>query len=329
MLLTPFVRRWAVAINAVDRPGQRKVHTAITPKLGGLAIFAGIIGALVLTQLFYRDVFSTKLLVILLGALGATGLGFLDDIYTLQAPVKLFGQCLVAAGVCFGGVEIAQITIPLTGAVVMLGVFAKVAAFIWILAVMNIINLIDGLDGLAAGIAVISGISLFFISLFLGQLNAAYLLMAMAGAAMGFLRYNYHPASIFMGDTGSLLLGFILAVSSIEGILKSSVIISLALPVLSLLIPLTDTGLAILRRTRRNVHIFKADAEHIHHKLIDAGFSHTQTVIIMYYASIMVNLLAIALTFLSGAWAVFVGILIVFVLYRASKLIKGYLYGQG
>lgn len=293
-----------------------------------MAILAGILIALLLSQLIYRDVFSGKLLLILAGAIATCGLGFLDDIYTLQAPVKLLGQVLIAGGVCLGGIEIAHITIPLTGAVVALGGFAKIAAFLWILTVMNIINLIDGLDGLAAGIAAISGITLFFISLLLGQLNAAYLLMAMSGAAIGFLRYNYHPASIFMGDTGSLLLGFILAVSSIEGILKSSVLISLALPVLSLLVPFADTSLAILRRTRRNVHIFKADAEHIHHKLIDAGFSHTQTVIIMYYASILVNVLAIVLTFLSGTLAVLMGILILFVLYRASKIIKGYLYGQ-
>lgn len=304
------------------------MHAVAIPKLGGLAILIGIVLALLLAQLFYRDVFNTKLLLIMLGAIATTGLGFLDDIYTLQAPVKLLGQALIAGGVCLGGIEIAQITIPLTGQVVLLGGFSKFVAFCWILAVMNIINLIDGLDGLAAGISAISGIALFFISLLLGQLQATYLLMAMAGAAIGFLRYNYHPASIFMGDTGSLLLGFILAVASIEGILKSSVIISLALPVLSLLIPLTDTGLAIMRRTRRNVHIFKADAEHIHHKLIASGFSHTQTVLIMYYASIIVNLLAIALTFLSGTLAVIMGILILFVLYRTSKIIKGYLYGQ-
>jgi UDP-GlcNAc:undecaprenyl-phosphate GlcNAc-1-phosphate transferase len=318
----------ATNINVVDHPGQRKVHTTVIPKLGGIAILAGILGSLILAQLFYRDVFSTRLLIILGGAIATTVLGVLDDIYTLQAPVKLLGQCLVAGLVVLLGVEVTQVTIPLTGQTYFLGQFSKLFAFIWILIVMNIMNLIDGLDGLAAGIAVISGLSLFVISILLGQLNSAYLLMGMAGAAIGFLRYNYHPASIFMGDTGSLLLGYILAVASIEGVLKSSVMISLALPVLSLLIPLADTGLAIMRRTKRNVHIFKADAEHIHHKLIAAGFSHSQTVLIMYYASLILNLLAIALTFLSGAGAVLMVILMGFVLYRASKLIKGYLYGK-
>ena len=314
--------------NVVDHPGQRKVHTTVIPKLGGIAILAGILGSLVLAQIFYRDVFTVRLLIILGGAIATTLLGILDDIYTLQAPVKLLGQCLVAGLVVLLGVEVAQITIPLTGKTIFLGQFAKPFAFVWILIVMNIMNLIDGLDGLAAGIAVISGLSLFVISVLLGQLNSAYLLMGMAGAAIGFLRYNYHPASIFMGDTGSLLLGYILAVASIEGVLKSSVMISLALPVLSLLIPLADTSLAIMRRTKRNVHIFKADDEHIHHKLIAAGFSHTQTVLIMYYASLILNLLAIALSFLSGVGAVLMVILIGFVLYRASKLIKGYLYGK-
>lgn len=285
--------------------------------MGGLAVLIGLIFSLGIVASVYPEVWTQKLQVMLFGAILVAILGFLDDRYVLQPPVKLLGQICIAGVVVASGVSIGYIQNPLNGQLILLGAIGPWVTAAWLLLVMNTINLIDGLDGLAAGVSGIAAVTLFIISLMLHQLHAVYFLIAVAGASFGFLRYNFHPAKIFMGDTGSLLLGYCLAVASVEGVLKSSAVISLAIPFLTLLIPLLDTALAIIRRTSRGVHIFKADNEHIHHKLLMRGYSHQQAVLLIYYAALLLNAMAIILALTSGTMSLLVGAGIVYILVRA------------
>jgi UDP-GlcNAc:undecaprenyl-phosphate GlcNAc-1-phosphate transferase len=313
MLAIRPVKKLAEYAGAIDQPGRRKIHTVATPKLGGLAILAGILLALGIISFFYESVFSRNVLVILVGAVLASGLGLLDDIYSLQPPVKLLGQLLIAVIVVAGGIEISFLKPPFSPHIIELGFFAKIISLVWILIVMNIINLIDGLDGLAGGIVLISAASLFIISLLTQQLHVIYLLIAICGAVLGFLRFNFPPASIFMGDTGSLLLGYLLAVCSIEGVLKSATLIALAVPAISLLIPLLDMFLAIFRRARSGVHIFHADKGHIHHRLLHYNHSQKEAVLLIYCASILLNILAIALAVTKTLYSVLFLLVLIFI----------------
>lgn len=316
-MLTPLVRSLALRFNVVDSPNARKIHTKVIPRLGGVAIFLGFIVALIVGHFTYTGIFTSQNIVMLSGGAIIIVLGMLDDIFTVKAPVKLLVEIFVACLVVFHGVRIDFIG-NLFGGHINLGALGPFLSILWILALINTMNLIDGLDGLASGIAAISAVALFIISLILNQTNASPILIAIAGAALGFLRYNFNPASIFMGDTGSLFLGYILAVASIQSVLKSALLISLALPLLSLFIPILDTFLAIRRRLKKKVHIFKADAEHIHHKLIKRGYTHKQTVIVLYITSVLLNLMAIVLVFTKGFWSFLVFVLITII------LIKGY-----
>jgi len=324
VFITPLVRKLAFKVGAVDYPGKRKVHAKAIPKLGGLSIYFAIVGSLIFTQLFYGGIFTDKTLTILIGSTLIVGLGLLDDIYNLQAPTKLIGQIIISAIVVFLGLSIGGIQNPLTNHFISLGVWDKPLSILWLLIFMNTMNLIDGLDGLAAGITLISSLAFLVISVILHQLNSVYILLAISGACLGFLRFNFNPASIFMGDTGSLLLGFLLGIASIEGLLKSSAVISLALPTLCLFIPLIDTLLAIIRRTKKGVHIFRADAEHIHHKLMAKGLSHRNSVLAMYSATFILSILAILLSLTQGIYSLILGVVIIYVIASSLKKLKGY-----
>jgi UDP-GlcNAc:undecaprenyl-phosphate GlcNAc-1-phosphate transferase len=317
------VKKLAACSNAIDRPGQRKIHAHPTPKLGGLAIFIGIIAALGVSRIFYGNIFSREIIVILSGGLLTVALGFADDVYSLPWSVKLLGQIIIAVVVVSCGLEINYLKHPLSLQVIELGVFSKILSVFWILVVMNIINLIDGLDGLAGGIALISAFALFIISLLTNQLHVVFLLIALCGATAGFLRFNFHPASIFLGDTGSLLLGYLLAVCSITGVLKSATVIALGIPLLSLLIPLTDTALAIIRRLKNRVNIFLPDRGHLHHILLNYyKDSQREVVLLLYSASAVLNLAAVLLSVTSGIYSYLWFLVIIAVLLSAALRLK-------
>lgn len=308
------IKKLALQTGAMDHPGKRKIHSVDTPKLGGLAILLGIFAALIIVQIIYGGVFNQKIIVILGGAILTAALGLYDDIYALQPPIKLLGQIIIAVLVVACGVEISFVKNPLSLAIVELGFFAKIISVFWILTVMNIINLIDGLDGLAGGLVLISASSLFVISIITNQLQVVFLLCAICGAVLGFLRFNFHPASIFMGDTGSLLLGYLLAVCSIEGVLKSATLISLAVPAISLLIPLLDMLLAIFRRAKSGQHIFHADQGHIHHRLLNRTFSQKEAVVLIYCASIFLNIMAVILAVTNNVYSILALLVIISVI---------------
>lgn len=292
---TPFVMKLAYKINALDIPdGGRHIHKKTTPLIGGLGIFVGFfISVLVFAK--YTDSIIA-LVGILLGSMIIVGMGIYDDSRDMRARSKLIIQIIAAALVVFCGVTVDYISVPsfiAHGGIFNLNWIKYPITILWIVAVTNAVNLIDGLDGLAAGVSSIATFSLFFISVIQDNVEAAVISAALAGGCLGFLPYNMNPAKIFMGDTGSQFLGFMLAIISVLGLSKGAVIISFLVPFVILGIPLFDTSFAILRRIIQRRPIMEADRGHLHHKLLDRGFSQKQTVAILYVISILLSVIAV------------------------------------
>jgi UDP-GlcNAc:undecaprenyl-phosphate GlcNAc-1-phosphate transferase len=278
LLLTPGVGRFARILGVVDEPGDtRRVHIRPVPRLGGIALLLGIfVPALAFLPVDgpYRG--------ILLGAAVATTIGAIDDFRGLPWWAKLGGQ-LVAAGVAVGfGVGVDRFTFPVVGSQELPDWVGVPATLIWILAIMNMVNFLDGMDGLAAGICAIAGSTFALIGLSLGDPNAALLSAIVAGACFGFLHHNFYPARIFMGDSGALLLGFLLAAVSVEGLVKTAALATLVLPLLVLAIPIIDTSFVVAKRMKYGRPLYAADRTHLHHRFLNIGFSQARAVTYMY-----------------------------------------------
>jgi UDP-GlcNAc:undecaprenyl-phosphate GlcNAc-1-phosphate transferase len=289
--LTPVVRSFAPCIGAVDRPAERKIHIASVPRLGGVAIYFGFMAAL-LVGIFLIKVNPRPILGIMLGGSVVMLTGLLDDIRGLRPLTKLFWQIIGAAVAIYFGVEINFVTNPFNG-LSPLGYAAVPLTVLWLVGMTNAINLIDGLDGLAAGVIAISAATLFFVALRTHQLGAALVLLSLSGAAIGFLRYNFFPASIFLGDAGSYFLGFVIAGASIIGVFKTTLVVALVVPVLILGVPIFDTTFAILRRLKDKKSPFSADNRHIHHLLLRAGLTHREAVMSIYIACFLLSFSAL------------------------------------
>ncbi len=291
---TPLVKTLAHKIGAIDIPdGKRRVHKSPIPRLGGLAIFLGFMCAV-----FAFVKIDTQVRGILIGAVLIVAIGILDDVKQLKATVKLAVQIIAAIIVVFHDVKIVALTVPsfiVDSGFLPLKWLSIPITILWIVAVTNAVNLIDGLDGLAVGVSSIATFSLFFIAILAGEPTVALLAAALAGGCLGFLPYNFNPAKIFMGDTGSTFLGFILSTICIQGLFKGYAIISFIIPFLILGLPLFDTSVAILRRIHNKKPIMGADRGHLHHKLIDMGFSQKQTVAILYVIAMLLGLSAVVL----------------------------------
>ncbi len=291
---TPLARRIAVAVDAVDYPGPRRVNQRPVPRMGGVAIFAGIVAAFAVqyvgTTFFGWPVVlvpSPRLQVnywmLVLAFLVIFVTGVLDDVRGLSPRKKLFGQVLAACVAVAGGLLIGDISNPLNAhQLISLGWLAYPITVVYLVSYVNIINLIDGLDGLAAGLSAIASLTMFVLSVWAGRLDAAALSIAVVGASLGFLRYNFHPASIFMGDSGSLTLGFSLGVASLLSVTRVAGLTTIIVPLVIAAVPIIDTFSAIVRRTRAHVGFSHADRGHIHHRLMDAGFDQRQAVCLMY-----------------------------------------------
>lgn len=301
LLVTPLVRRFALARGLVDCPGGRKVHTVPIPRLGGVGIFAGVMVAVGLQALGEANQWwggtilgggtaQVRVLSVIAGLTLIFLVGLIDDLLTLSPGWKFLGQ-IVAAGVVVGsGLRIEYIGNPFGGGLFALGLLSIPITMIYILGFTNVINLIDGLDGLAAGVSAIAATTLLVLAAQGNRLDAAAFAVALIGACVGFLRYNSHPASIFMGDSGALFLGFTLATISLMGVMKSSAAIALAVPLLIIGVPIFDTASAIVRRIKHQRPIQEADKGHIHHRLLGRGFNQRQTVWIIYVWSIALAL---------------------------------------
>lgn len=348
-LTTPFVLRLSRRIGAVDIPDDRKVHAVPTPTLGGTAIFVGMIAAgLAAASLkpfapFFRP-FLVWPLSEMVGILGGAAivfvLGVIDDVKGLRAPVKLSGQLLAAGFVFLSGVRMEYFRFPVRG-VEALSLSPDISAIItvlWIVLVVNAVNLMDGLDGLAAGITAIAA-STFFVYMYQLSLQglagpeptAQLISIIILGTTLGFLRYNFNPAKIFMGDSGAMTLGFLLATATVVGVGRSATTVvvpgqsevsvaflfylPLAIPLIVLAIPILDTLLAVVRRARRGSHVFHADREHLHHRLLELGHGHRQAVLIMYAWAGVIAGLMLALTFARVYTLPFLGAALAILLY--------------
>ena len=312
LFLTPVVISFARRTGALDAPDARKVHVRPIPRIGGIGIYAAFMVS-VLVQMSISD-FSPEIMTSLWGLLaGGTiivAIGIIDDYRDLPAKVKLLGQILAACVLVIGfDVRIDVITDPL-GDFIYLEYFAIPATIFWVVGLTNTVNLIDGLDGLAAGVSSIAAVTIFLVAMEEGIPFVAMITAALAGAAIGFLYYNFNPARIFMGDTGSMFLGFMLAGISVIGAVKSAATIALIVPILALGLPILDTTFAIVRRARNHRPIFKPDKGHLHHRLLAHGFTQKQAVLLMYVVSALFGLCALALTAVSTQAALLIIIIV-------------------
>lgn len=288
VVLSPLVIKFANKIGLVDKPDERRVHKKIMPRAGGLAIFGGFIAAVI-----YVSTISNFPKGIIIGAAIIVLTGFLDDKYQIKPIQKLFGQGLATVIVLLDGFQITYITIPFTDTMVHITpALAIPISIIWIIGVTNAINLIDGLDGLAGGVSAIAATSIFIMAIIMGNIQVALLALALIGSIIGFLFFNFHPAKIFMGDTGSLLLGFLLAVFSVISF-KQITLVTLFVPIIILAVPIVDTLIAIVRRRMNNQRIMDADKNHLHHRLLDIGLSHKQAVLYIYGIAVVFGTSAI------------------------------------
>lgn len=297
-IATPIVKKIALKMGSLDYPSPRKIHDRPTPQLGGIAIYIGVIVACIATFNL-----SSQLLGIILGTSIALVTGILDDIVKLSPIQKLLGQVIAAIVTIKFGITITFLTSPFDGEMIYLGFMSTPITLLWLVGLMNTMNLIDGLDGLAAGVASISAVIITTVALATNQYMAAGIAIALLGSSLGFLKYNSSPAQIFMGDSGSMVLGYILAISSIIGVFKSTLTLSVVIPVLIMGIPISDTIFAIIRRIKNKQDIFQADTKHIHHRLLSEGFSTKETVWICYGLSLILGIIAFMMSLVTGLTA--------------------------
>lgn len=314
ILLTPLVKRLAFRLGAVDAPNYRKVHARIMPRLGGLAIFGAFIIGLGIYS--YFSVLSKYSIAIMIGAFIIVITGVLDDMYEISAKAKMLGQFLAAVVVIFGGgIQIDFINLPFGGQLDF-GFLSIPFTILWIVGITNAINLIDGLDGLAAGVSTIALATLSVMAFIMGDMFVLAMAAILAASTIGFLFYNFHPAKIFMGDTGALFLGFMISVLALLGF-KNVTIVSLIIPIIMLGVPISDTFFAIVRRYRMKQKWSDPDKSHLHHRLLDIGFSHRQTVLIIYGFAAMFGLAAIIFS-MAKIWG---AILLITVILIAIELV--------
>ena len=312
ILITPLVKRLAFRIGAVDAPNYRKVHSRIMPRLGGLAIFiAFVVGYIFLMSETPKYESPYMPFAIILGATVIVITGILDDMYEISAKAKMLGQIIAACIIIFfGGIQIEFINLPFGGALDF-GFLSIPFTLLWIVGITNAINLIDGLDGLAAGVSTIALITLACMAFIMGNMFVVAIAAILACSTIGFLFYNFHPAKIFMGDTGALFLGFMIAVMSLLGF-KGITVFSFIIPVIMLGVPISDTFFAIVRRLRNKQKWSDPDKSHLHHRLIDIGFSHRQTVLIIYAIASLFGLAAITIS-VSKLWGAILLITVIIV----------------
>ena len=292
---TPIVKSFAEKVGAIDMPGEaRRVHNRPIPRMGGLAIFLGFL----LSVLLFVPM-SRPLEGVLLGSVIIVATGAVDDVVSLKAWVKLLLQIAAACVAVYYGVRIevlGNLNIFSSNDYVTLASWSVPITVLWIVGITNSVNLIDGLDGLAVGVSTISSLTMLVIALLVADSSVAVVLAALVGACIGFMPYNLNPAKIFMGDTGSLLLGYVLATMSVLGLFKFYALVSFAVPVLAIAVPLFDTIFAFFRRLIHGQNPMHPDRGHFHHRLIDMGLSQKQAVAVLYTISAILGLAAVVIT---------------------------------
>lgn len=324
LFLTPIVRMLALKIGAIDKFELRKVHTKrIIVRLGGIAIFLSFYLAVLFSalrgyspflknSLFLSGMFFSSFIILLLGVF--------DDLRGADAKLKFFVQVIAAIIILIYGIKISLFTNPFSsGQSLGIGIWGIPLTIFWVIFITNSLNLLDGLDGLAAGISCIILITMFCIAAYQKDYLIMALSISLVGATLGFLRYNFNPAKIFMGDTGSLFLGFTLAVLSIKGSHKSATTVALFIPIITMGLPIIDTLLAISRRIWNGKNIFRADDEHIHHRLIKIGLSQKRAVLVLYGVSLLLGAAAFLLAVIKNEHIAAMLIIIAVIFYLVVK----------
>lgn len=316
LILTPLIRAFAVWVNILDIPSERKIHKNPVPLLGGIPIFLSfnlaVILGIILDQSLLIDPVLSKWQNLLVCQIIILGLGCIDDMIHVQPGTKFIFQIFVGVLIVLFGFGIDNITNPFNGTALHLGFFSLPITIFWLVLITNALNLVDGLDGLAAGTSFIVSMTVFAICYFTQNNSIAFISLVLAGSILGFLKYNFYPAKIFLGDSGSLLLGFLLAVLSIQGSSKGATTVAVLTPALALGFPIMETLLSMIRRFLRSIHLiayetkngdfrslfikefslFKADKDHMHHRLLKLGFSQRKAVIVLYGTCIALSVLA-------------------------------------
>ena len=325
---TPWVRRRAINWGAVDDPNRaRKVHESATPRMGGLAIAAGFFGALFVllavetsvAQLFASNI--RRITAVVGGGVLMLALGIYDDLVGANAPKKLVVQIAAALMMCALGFGISHIALP-WGGNLNVGVVGIPITVLWVVGITNAVNLIDGLDGLAAGVSLFALVTMCAVGLVIGNFEGVLLTAALAGAVAGFLFHNFHPATIFMGDTGSLFIGFMVAATGLMTSTKSSTTVALLAPILALGLPVADTLLAMTRRVVRGRSPFSPDKDHIHHRLLELGSSHRKAVLKLWGFCLVACLVAMTMVVSNGPTT-----LLILILFASFAMLIGHRLG--
>lgn len=328
-ILTPLVRRFSLKVGAVDHPNARRINKVDMPSGGGLAIFLTfVIATLVILPLiskdytypWWREPYQVYILPVVLGALVIVVTGYLDDIFELKPLPKLLGIVIAATIVwAFTDFRFDSFKIPFGGPLIHFNPLVTCfLTILWIVAITNAINLIDGLDGLVSGVSIISLVTMAIVSYFFlpkADLFLTLTILVMVAAIAGFFPYNYHPASIYLGDTGALFIGFMIGVLSLQG-LKNSTAVAVVTPVIILGVPILDTVVAIIRRTLSGQKFYEPDKLHLHHRLLSMGFSHRGAVWMVYAIAFIFSLIALLLNVSSR----FGGVLLIFGLLFALEI---------
>ncbi|HBU70337.1 MAG TPA: undecaprenyl-phosphate alpha-N-acetylglucosaminyl 1-phosphate transferase [Elusimicrobia bacterium] len=322
-VFTPVSMFLARKFDVMDYPKARKVHRQPLPRWGGIGIFAGYFFAILVLVIFFpsfRELISYKYKAlslmkefsgIIFGAILIFTLGLIDDKKPVQALTKLLTQIIAAYVVMDYGVRISGLALPFTKGFIEFPILlGQIITVFWIIGFMNTINLADGLDGLASGIVAIASGTFFVVALLQGQTSivflakqlslSAILAAGLTGACLGFLIYNFNPAKVFMGDSGALFLGFMLAVISAIGTLKTAAVMSLFIPITVVALPILDVALSIFRRMRKGMGLMQPDKEHIHHRILSFGWTHREVVLLMYIFTLLLSIVSILLTVFKG-----------------------------
>jgi len=322
LALTPLAIKLAKKFNIVDIPNQRKVHTQATPRLGGIAIYAAfVLGALALA------VYTREVAALLIAGTIVMVTGLVDDIRGISPKAKLIGQVVASLVLVQAGFYVQFITNPFTGGIISLGFWGIPLTVFWLVGISNTVNLIDGLDGLSAGVSAIAALATTIVCLSQGAILPAALAAVLAASALGFLPWNFHPAKTFMGDCGSLLLGFLLGAFALMGLSKGATVISIFIPFIIMGVPFFDTSFAVIRRLFLKKPIFEADKMHLHHSLLSLGMSHSQTVLTIYALSLVMGLAAVLMAILTSSQAVVVLIIITIATFAGAEFL-GVLRGK-
>src|SRR3954464_10219586 len=301
VLLTPAVGGMARLLGVVDVPGGRRLNRSPIPRLGGAALFLGILVPALAFLPLGRETRG-----LLLGAAVAVTVGAIDDFRGLHWYEKLVGQVIAASIPTFFGIWVDRFTFPFLGIHALPGWLGIPLTIVWIVAIMNMVNFLDGLDGLAAGVGAIAGLTFSVIALSLAKPDAAIFSAIVFGACIGFLRHNFYPARIFMGDSGALLLGFVLAAISVQGLLKTAATVALFFPLLVLAVPIVDTTFVVVRRLKHGERVFEGDQAHLHHRFLRRGFSQPRAAFTIWTWCISLAAAALATRFIPfrahGVW---------------------------